>query len=82
MPIDPQVLPAPPDETPVSVRLGSTLWFEPGGAVAEPYFTRELTRDNPPQVATVAVDAETLRYSYFTTAGTFAPPETSTQRRR
>ena len=62
----------------VTVPLGGQLWFEPGGAVAEPYATRTLTRDNPPQVIITDVAAETLRYAYFTTAGAFAPPETST----
>jgi len=76
-PVDPKELPAA--GPPLMVALGSTVWFEPDGAVAEHYFTRELTRDNPPQVVTKEVAAETLRYAFFTTAGSFAPPQTSTQ---
>jgi hypothetical protein len=76
--LDP-ISPTPLDNTaPVVVRLGSTLWFEPGGAIAEAYSTRTLTRDNPPQVVTTDVAAETMRYSFFSTAGTFTPVETST----
>jgi hypothetical protein len=60
------------------VPIGSQLWFQPGGAVAEAYSTRVLTRDNPPQVVIEDVPAETLRFAFFATAGTFAPPETST----
>jgi hypothetical protein len=76
--LDP-ISPTPLDPSaPVMVPLGGTLWFEPGGAVAEAYSTRTLTRDNPPQVVTTDVAAETLRFAFFTTAGTFTPVETST----
>jgi len=73
------ISPVPLDPgTPVPIRLGSQMWFEPGGAIAEAYSTRSLTRDNPPQVVTTDVPAETLRYAFFSTAGTFTPVETST----
>ncbi len=76
--LDP-ISPVPLDNSaPQMVALGGTVWFEPGGAVAEAYSTRTLTRDTPPQVVTTDVPAETLRYSFFTTAGTFTPVETST----
>jgi hypothetical protein len=76
--LDP-ISPTPLDPSaPVTVPLGGKLWFEPGGAVAEAYSTRTLTRDNPPQVVTTDVPAETLRFAFFTTAGTFTPVETST----
>jgi len=74
-PISPMPLEA---GAPVMVPLGGTLWFEPGGAIAEAYSARTLTRDNPPQVVTTDVPAETLRFAFFTTAGTFTPVETST----
>ena len=63
---------------PVTVPLGGEIWFEPGGAIAEPYSIREATHDVPPQIFTKDVPAETLRYAFFTTAGTFSPVETST----
>jgi hypothetical protein len=76
--LDP-ISPTPLDASaPVMVPLGGTLWVEPGGAVAEAYSTRTLTHDNPPQVVTTDVAAETLRFAFFTTAGTFTPVETST----
>jgi hypothetical protein len=76
--LDP-ISPTPLDpRAPVTVPLGGKLWFEPGGAIAEAYSTRTLTRDNPPQVVTTDVPAETLRFAFFTTAGTFTPVETST----
>ncbi len=76
--LDP-VSPEPLDNSaPLKLPLGGTMWFEPGGAVAEAYSTRTLTHDNPPQVVTTDVPAETLRYAFFTTAGTFTPVETST----
>jgi hypothetical protein len=65
--------------TPLTVKLGQTIWIEPQGAVAESYYTPALTRDNPPQMETKLVDAETLRFSFSTTAGTFAPAATSNQ---
>jgi hypothetical protein len=68
----------PDGAPPIQVPLGSEMWFLPKGAVAEAYSTRELTRDNPPQVVTLDVAAETLRYAFFATAGTFTPPQTST----
>jgi hypothetical protein len=74
-PIDPMVL---PEGTPVTVPLGGQVWFEPGGADAQAYSTRALTRDDPPQIITKDVPAETLRYAFFTTAGAFSPLETST----
>jgi hypothetical protein len=74
-PIEPSDL---PEGSPVTIPLGGSLWFEPGGAIAEPYSTRELSRDVPPQIVTKDVPAETLRYAYFTTAGVFSPVETST----
>jgi hypothetical protein len=57
---------------------GSQLWFEPIGTVAEPYSTLTLTRDVPPQVITTDVAAETLRFAFFASAGSFSPPETTT----
>jgi hypothetical protein len=76
--LDP-ISPVPLDSSaPLAVPLGGTIWFEPGGAIAEAYSTRTLTHDNPPQVVTTDVPAETLRYAFFTTAGTFTPFETST----
>jgi hypothetical protein len=64
----------------ITIPPGGQLWFEPVGAVAEAYSTRTLTRDVPPQVMTMDVDAETLRFAFFATAGSFAPPETNTVR--
>jgi hypothetical protein len=61
----------------VTIPLGGEMWFEPGGAIAEPYSTREATHDVPPQIITKDVPAETLRYAFLTTAGTFSPVETS-----
>jgi hypothetical protein len=74
-PVNPMDL---PEGSPISVPLGGELWLEPGGAIAEAYSTRTLTRDNPPQIITTDVAAETLRYAFFTTSGTFSPVETST----
>lgn len=74
-PINPMELVA---GTPISIPLGGQYWFEPGGAIAESYSTRTLTRDTPPQVVTTDVAAETLRFAFFTTAGTFSQVETST----
>jgi len=65
--------------TPITVKLGESVWIEPQGAVAEDYWTRALTNDNPPQMQTKHVHAETLRYSFLTTAGTFAPAGTSNE---
>jgi hypothetical protein len=75
LPINPTPLPA---NTPAVVPIGGHLWFLPGGAVAESYSTRVLTRDNPPQVITQDGIVETLRFAFFATAGTFSIPETST----
>jgi hypothetical protein len=74
--IDPQ--PFDPDHPP-TVPLGGSLWFEPQGAdtEAESYFARALTREATPQVV-VSEFKETLRYAFFTTAGTFSPPSTNT----
>jgi hypothetical protein len=69
-----------PDGTPISLPLGAQLWFEPVGAVAEPYSTRSLTRDTPPQIVTLDVPAESLRYAFFTNAGAFSPAETTSIR--
>jgi hypothetical protein len=74
-PISPMLL---DPSAPVMVPLGGKLWFEPGGAVAEAYSTRTLTRDTPARIVTTDVPAETLRFAFFTTAGTFTPVETST----
>ena len=70
----------PDDKQPVGVPLNGQRWFEPVGTVAEAYSTRSATRDVPPQVVTTDVAAETLRFAFFATAGTFTPPETSTIR--
>jgi len=67
------------DET-VGVPLGGQLWFETNDTPAEAYSTRTLTRDVPPQVVTTDVEAETLRFAFFATAGSFSPPETTTIR--
>jgi hypothetical protein len=66
------------ENAPIGIQLGGQLWFEPVGAIAEAYATRALTRDDPPQVVTLDVPAETLRYAFFTSVGYFAPAETST----
>jgi hypothetical protein len=62
----------------ISVPLGGGLWFQPVGAIAEPYWTRTATRDDPPQVAPLFVPAETLRFAFFTNAGSFSPITTNT----
>jgi len=63
---------------PAPLPVGSSLWLEPQGAdtEAETYFTRVLTRDANPQVVVSEVK-ETLRYSFFATAGIFSPPSTN-----
>jgi hypothetical protein len=57
---------------------GGQLWFEPMDTPRESYSTRELTRENPPQVITRDVAQESLRFAFFASAGKFAPPETTT----
>jgi hypothetical protein len=68
----------PEGAAPIEVPLGSEMFFLPEGFVAESYSTRVLTRDNPPQVVTKDVPAESLRFAFFATAGTFTPSQTST----
>jgi hypothetical protein len=75
MPIDAMVI---DDQHPVGLAPGAQLWFEPMDTPREGYSTRVLTRDNPPQVVTQDVAQETLRFAFFASAGSFAPPETST----
>ncbi|HET6146954.1 MAG TPA: hypothetical protein VFH68_05440 [Polyangia bacterium] len=75
LPIDPMVI---DDGNPIELPPGGQLWFEPMDTPREGYSTRLLTRDNPPQVITQDVEKETLRFAFFATAGTFAPPETTT----
>jgi hypothetical protein len=74
-PIDPMDF---PEDTMMGLPLGAQLWFEPVGAVAEAYSTPTLTRDIPPQVVSTYVEAETLRFAFFASAGNFTPAETST----
>lgn len=65
-------------DQPTPLVLGSSLWLEPQGAdtQAETYFTRTLTHDANPQVVVTEVK-ETLRYSFFASAGIWSPPLTN-----
>jgi len=76
MPVDPQPFEL---DHPPEVPLGGSLWFEPEGAdgQAETYFTRALTREANPQVVVNQLK-ETLRYAFYTSAGSWSPPSTIT----
>ena len=54
------------------------LWVDPAPADAEPYVTAVLDRITG-QVIPHAVAKETLTYSFYATAGTFSPFETSSE---
>jgi hypothetical protein len=62
---------------PLVVRAGARVWLEPRGALAEPYLTTIVDRLTD-KTTTVAVPAETLRHSFYATAGKFDPHESST----
>jgi hypothetical protein len=65
-------------ETPIAVGAGGGLWIEPVGAAAEPYVTTVIDRLTDRTHAD-AVPAETLRYSFYATAGKFEPRETTSE---
>jgi hypothetical protein len=68
-----------PDGTPFDVGgQRSSLWIEPSPATAEPYETTVLDPDTHKAVP-YSVPRETLRYRFFATAGTFAPPTTASE---
>jgi hypothetical protein len=60
------------------VRAGQKVWLEPVGAIAEPYVTAVVDRFTD-QAQPHEVPAETLRYQFFATAGTFVPRETTSE---
>jgi hypothetical protein len=62
--------------TPQAVPAGGQLWIEPAPAVAEPYETTVIDDAGTHMAVPYHVDRETLRYSFFATAGSFAPPTT------
>jgi hypothetical protein len=66
------------NDTPAVVSAGHGFWIEPRGAVAEPYLTTVIDRLTDLTHAD-AVPAETLRYSFFATAGKFEPNETTSE---
>ena len=59
-----------------AVPAGGQLWIEPAPAVAEPYETTVIDDAGTHMAVPYHVDRETLRYSFFATAGSFAPPTT------
>lgn len=61
-----------------TVPAGGGLWLEPRGAVAEPYVTAVVDRYTD-ETHPDAVPAETLRYSFYATAGKFEPRETTSE---
>jgi hypothetical protein len=54
------------------------LWLEPLGAEAEPYLTRTIDRLTD-QTQVREVDAETLDYAFYATAGRFDPARTTSE---
>ena len=68
-----------PPDAPFDVggRLGS-MWIEPSPATAEPFETTVIDPDTHEAVP-FSVARETLRYRFFATAGSFAPPFTSSE---
>ncbi len=62
-------------DAPRPIAAGEPLWLEPAGATAEPYLTPVIDRFTD-QVKLAEIPAETLRFSFFATAGRFVPPET------
>jgi hypothetical protein len=72
------VTPLPPGER-RRVQTGSTLWLEPRGAEAEPYVTAVVDRATD-EARPQEVPAETLRFSFYASAGKFVPPETLSER--
>jgi hypothetical protein len=73
-----EVAPLPPQQRRV-VPVGSKLWLEPRGAEAEPYVTAVIDRQTD-QARPQDVPAETLRFSFYATAGKFEPRETLSER--
>jgi hypothetical protein len=73
---DKQTIPA---DAPFDVggRLGS-MWIEPSAATAESFETTVIDADTHKAVP-FTVPRETLRYRFFATAGTFAPPVSSSE---
>jgi hypothetical protein len=65
-------------ETPAAVAAGGGIWIQPEGAIAEPYVTAVIDRYSD-TVHPDAVPAETLRYSFYATAGKFEPRETTSE---
>jgi hypothetical protein len=69
----------PLDEAvPLPLRPGARLRIGPAPGDAEPYEARSYSREER-QFVTEMVPAETLRYAFFATAGTFGPGNTSTE---
>ena len=66
------------NDTPAVVTAGHGFWIEPRGAVAEPYLTTVIDRYTD-ETRPDSVPAETLRYSFFATAGKFEPNETTSE---
>lgn len=67
----------PIEDAPLELHPGEKLWIEPRGAVAEPYLTTIVDRFTD-ETQPLAVPAETLRFSFYATAGKFELPETTT----
>lgn len=65
-------------DIPLSVSAEGGLWLEPRGASAEPYFTTVVDRFTD-QVRVTPVPKETLRFSFFATAGKFEPRESTSE---
>lgn len=76
MAVDPQDWPA---DQPLAVPLGSSVWIEPQGAIAENYFTPVLTREAMPRIVVEEVPRETLRFTFLTNKGQFAPLGTGSE---
>lgn len=64
--------------TPYPVALGKTLTIEPEPAVAERY-VHQVVKRGTETCAQEVVEKETLRYSFYATAGTFTPQGTSSE---
>jgi hypothetical protein len=66
------------DGTPFPVPAGSHPWIQPAAATAEPYETTVIDATTGLAVP-LSVARETLRYAFFTTAGSFTPARTSSE---
>ncbi|HXU01052.1 MAG TPA: hypothetical protein VN903_08675 [Polyangia bacterium] len=82
-PVDtPQIVTSPdpnkPDQPFVVDRPGTKFWIRPSKGNAESFETTVIDPDTHHAVP-FTVARETLRYRFFATAGTFAPPVTSSE---